>query len=231
MACYLPPVGVKTPRVVDVEFVQDLTRESAPDVGYLRRRRVRAKSVLSDGRRTAPYVVDWVERAPGREDAVAICVHAEIEGRRWVLLRRQLRVAQHVAIGHPLSLEVVAGILEPGRSVEEMAVLEAHEEAGLRLQPSQVRPLGQPIFPVAASFSERIHLVEAAVPAEAFEAMEAPPTDGSPMEEGADLWLGRLDEALRLAYAAPGSEPSGLFLTDAKTEIALHRLRDRLEGR
>lgn len=222
-------MGVKTPRVVDVEFVQDLTRESAPDSGYLRRRRVRAKSVLSDGRRTAPYVVDWVERAPGHEDAVAVCVHAEIDGARWVLLRRQLRVAQHVAIGHPLSLEIVAGVLEPGRSVEEMAVVEAHEEAGLHLEASQIRPLGQPIFPVAASFSERIHIVEAEVQGQVFETLQTPPTDGSPMEEGADLWLGRLDEALRLVHAPPS--PTELFLTDAKTEIALHRLRDRLESR
>ncbi|MEM9113334.1 MAG: NUDIX domain-containing protein [Myxococcota bacterium] len=219
------------PRVVDVEFVQDLTRESAPDAGYLRRRRVRAKSVLSDGRRTAPYVVDWVERAPGKEDAVGICVHADIDGQRWVLLRRQLRVAQHVAIGEPLSLEIVAGVIEPGRSVEEMAVIEAHEEAGLRLSVGDIRPLGQPMFPVIASFSEQIHIVEAEVPASAFEHLDTPPTDGSPMEEGADLWLGRLDEALRLAYCAPRERDDGLFLADAKTEIALFRLRDRLEGR
>lgn len=219
------------PRVVDVEFVQDLTRESAPDAGYLRRRRVRAKSVLSDGRRTAPYVVDWVERAPGKENAVAICIHAEIDGQRWVLLRRQLRVAQHVAIGQPLSLEIVAGVLEPGRSVAEMAVIEAYEEAGLRLRASEVRPLGQPMFPVIASFSEQIHIVEAEVLAAAFDSLEIPPTDGSPMEEGADLWLGPLDDALRLAHQAPGERDDGLFLADAKTEIALFRLRDRLEGR
>lgn len=216
-------------RAADVELIQDLTTVSRPDSGYLRRRRVRARTLLSDGTKTAPYIVDWVERAPGREDAVALVVHAESDDPRdpWVLLRRQLRVPLHRVTGCPLSLELVAGILEPERAPAEMAAIEAWEEAGLEVRPEQIRPLGQPTFPVAASFTERIHLMEVEVEPQALDHLSVPPTDGSPMEAGADLWRSRLSSALGLAHVPPSAEGE-LFLVDAKTEIGLHRLARRL---
>ena len=47
------------PRVVGVEIIQDISRISSPIDGFLRRMRVRAKSLLSDGTRTDTYVMDW----------------------------------------------------------------------------------------------------------------------------------------------------------------------------
>ncbi|MGF1509940.1 MAG: NUDIX domain-containing protein [Myxococcota bacterium] len=217
---------------VDVEVLQDLTQVALPNAGYLRRRRVLAKTVLPDGSRTAPYVVDWVERAQDRVDAVAVCVYAS--GRTpenpVVVLRRQLRVAMHRAIGHAMCLEVVAGLIEGSESPEVAAAKEVYEEAGLRVPLDAIRRLGQPIFPVPASFTERIHLCAVEVAADQLspERLEPPPTDGSPMEEGADLWTMPLTSALALAQVEPGHGPHGLFLVDAKTELILHRLKEDL---
>jgi 8-oxo-dGTP pyrophosphatase MutT (NUDIX family) len=219
---------------VEVEVLQDLSGVAAPNEGFLQRRRWVAKTVLPDGTRTAPYIVDFVERDPHRADAVALCIYAPSEDPEdpIVLLRRQVRVALHRVLGHPMCLEVVAGLIENGDDVDVAASKEAYEEAGIRIPLHAIRPLGQPIFPTPASFTERIHLRAAQVDPEALQAdqLEVPPTDGSPMEAGADLWSLPLSTALGLAHVEPGQGPHGLFLVDAKTEIALHRLREELRG-
>jgi 8-oxo-dGTP pyrophosphatase MutT (NUDIX family) len=225
--------GRPAPIAVSVDVVQDLSETSRPLEGYLRRRRVRARTVLSDGLRTEPYVVDWVERASWRRDAAAVVLYTPgpTAGAARVLLRRQVRVPLFQVLGEPLCLELVAGLREGEESWARCARRETHEEAGLQIEEADFYPLGPPIFPVPASFTEQILLMAARVPDldRAVGEALAPPGDGSPMEAGADLWVLGLDQALSLCETAPKQRDDGLFIADAKTEIGLRRLRGRLE--
>ena len=120
--------------------------------------------------------------------------------------------------------EVVAGILEREDrgedGVRRRAAIEAHEEAGLRVEAESVEFLGAGTFPSPGSMPERFWLTAARV--EDPSAAEAPPTDGSPMEEGARCWWMPLDAAIA---ACVGGE-----IEDCKTELALRRLRDLLSS-
>lgn len=207
---------------------------SPPLQGYLRRRRVRARTVLSDGLRTDPYVVDWVERARERRDAAAVVLFtpgATPAGAR-VLLRRQVRVPLFEVLSEPLCLELVAGLREGDEPWTACARRETHEEAGLWIDERDFFELGPPIFPVPASFTEQVALYAARVPDldHAVSGDLVPPGDGSPMEAGADLWVLSLAQALELCGARPRERDDGLFIADAKTEIGLRRLEAHLRS-
>ena len=207
-----------------VELVQDLSRISPATEGFLRRYRHRAKAVLSDGHRTETFVVDYVDRAPERRDAVVVAAYvpgAAPEDAQ-VLLRRQLRYPVQVVLGQPLFLEAVAGILEGDEPVVRAAMRELYEEAGLDVPAHRFRVLGQPFFPSPGILTERIHVVAVALDPGTFEApFHPPPTDGSAMEAGAELLALGLGHALALTEV-PATE--ALYLADAKTELALRRL-------
>lgn len=200
--------------------------------GYLRRRRVRARTVLSDGLRTDPYVVDWVERASYRRDAAAVVLFTpgpSPEDTR-VLLRRQVRVPLFEVLAEPLCLELVAGLREDDEPWSECARRETHEEAGLSIHEDRFFELGPAIFPVPASFTEQVAILAAEVDDldHTVAGGLVPPGDGSPMEAGADLWVLSLDEAIALCTTPAGRRDDGLFIADAKTEIGLRRLKAHL---
>jgi len=201
--------------------------------GYLRRRRVRARTVLSDGLRTDPYVVDWVERASHRRDAAAVLLFSRAAPAREtrVLLRRQVRVPFFRVLGNPLCLELVAGLREDDEPWPECARRETHEEAGLWVDTDRFFALGPPIFTVPASFNEQIAFYGAVVDDldHAVSGGLLPPGDGSPLEAGADIWVMSLGQALALCETPPGDRDDGLFIADAKTEVGLRRLLAHLE--
>jgi ADP-ribose pyrophosphatase len=168
-------------------------------------------------------------------DAVALCLWARTPRGVEVLLRRQLRPAAHFRRdrGPPLPEpeyllleELVAGIVEPGErgpeALRRRAAEEAREEAGLELDPGRVEFLGGPIFLLPGFASEKIHLLAAEVRRDGGPDVRDAPGDGdgSPMEEGALLAWRELAAAIEAC--ARGE------IEDAKTEVALRRLRDRL---
>jgi ADP-ribose pyrophosphatase len=187
-------------------------------------RRLRLRVRRSDGTLSAEGLYDFVERPMGKDAVVLALWHRAPSGLR-VLLRHAPRVPLYFrdpALG-ARHTEVVAGILEKGEddwpAIQARAAAEAHEEAGVRVAPGDVERLGPPSFPTAGLFSEMFHFVAAEVRDPA--AGEQPPTDGSPFEEGATLeWLG-LDEAVARCDAGE--------IVDLKTELALRRLRSRLD--
>jgi ADP-ribose pyrophosphatase len=223
------------PRVDAIEIVEDLTATARCDEGFLHVRRYRARNRRADGSRSPVYRIDVVDRPS--LDAVAVCLWARTPRGVEVLLRRQLRPAVHfrreraTALPEPAYLffeELVAGLLEPGErgeeAVRQRAADEVREEAGLAVDPSRLAFLGAPFFMLPGIVSEKIHLVAAEVERGPGAAVaEAPEEgDGSPMEEGATLaWRG-----LDAAIAACGRGE----IEDAKTEVALRRLRDRVGG-
>jgi ADP-ribose pyrophosphatase len=223
------------PRVEAIEIVEDLTATSRCDEGFIHVRRYRARNRRADGSASAVYRIDVVDRPS--LDAVAVCLWARTPRGVEVLLRRQLRPAvsfrreKATALperAHLLFEELVAGILEPGERGEEAvrrrAAAEVREETGLAVDPSRLAFLGAPFYMLPGIVSEKIHLLVAAVErGGGDDAIEAPGEgDGSPMEEGAALAWRELEAAI----AACGRGE----IEDAKTEVALRRLRERVGG-
>jgi len=220
-------------RIHAIEIVEDRTAQSRCDEGFLHVRRYRARNRRVDGSVSDVYPIDVLDRPS--LDAVAVCLWARSPKGVEVLLRRQLRPAVHFRRGRQrvmpepdvlLFEELVAGVLEPGeRDLEALrrrAAEEVLEEAGFSLAPERFEPLGAGFYMLPGIISEKIHLLAAEIergPGEA--AIDAPAEgDGSPLEEGATLaWRG-LEEAISACKSGE--------IEDAKTEIALRRLKERL---
>ncbi|MBK8480103.1 MAG: NUDIX hydrolase [Proteobacteria bacterium] len=200
--------------------------------GFLALRRCRLRHWDGQGAASPPFVIDVVERSLGT-DAVVVLPFARRPDR--VLLRRGLRPALRLGRAQGLlregtaapllQLEAVAGVVErDDKGAVELlrrAALELHEEAGLQVAETALRPLGPPAFLSPGLMAERIYFfaVEAALTAEP----ACPPAgDGSPFELGATLELLELDEAL--ARCGRGE------IEDLKTECALRRLAQWLVG-
>ncbi len=205
------------------------------DAGFLRVRRVVLRNRRGDGSRSEPYVCDFVTRPKGPDAVVVVLYHAGEDGVR-VLLRRCLRpalvlgrAAAEVPVpdggAYPFFTEVVAGIIERqdvGREgVLRRAAIETEEEAGHRIDAARFEFLGAGTFPTPGSMPEKFWIVAAHVddPRAATAAMG----DGSPMEEGSRTWWEPLHEAIEGCVQGR--------IEDAKTELALRRLADRLASR
>ena len=229
------PGGVKKPsahpHAVGVELVQDVSGIASPVDGFLRRYRHRAKTLMSDGTRTEPYVVDYVDRAAGRRDAVAVALYVPAHDDRptTVILRQQMRYPVFVATGAPMVTEVVAGVLEDDEPPAQTAVREVYEETGLTITVADTTRLGGPFYPSPGIVTEMIHVVAARLPIDALDTpLPIAPGDGSPLEAGARLVAVPLDRALSLPEGPPQAGDTSVVLCDAKTEIALRRLREWL---
>ncbi len=200
--------------------------------GFLRVRRLHLRNRLQDGTVSDRYVCDFAIRPKGT-DAVVVALWRRRGEAIEVLLRTGLRPAlvfgrvQHElpiadVAPSPWMTEVVAGIIEredEGEAgVRERAAIEAWEEAGLRVEASAVALLGAGTFPTPGSMPEKFWLVAAEIDGDVEAA--PPPGDGSPMEQGARTWWCELDAAIAACVAGE--------ISDAKTELVLRRLRDRV---
>jgi ADP-ribose pyrophosphatase len=198
--------------------------ERVGEGGFLRLRRMRLRVRRDDGSLSDEGLYDFVERPVGKDAVVLTLWHRAPSGIE-VLLRTAPRVPMWFGRGREVGArvtELVAGILERGEddwpAIQRRAAAEAHEEAGVRIDPARVTRLGPPVFPTVGMYPELFHMVAAEVIDPS--AAEPPPTDGSPFEEGASVEWVALDEAL--SRCAAGT------LQDLKTELALRRLRDEL---
>jgi len=203
--------------------------------GYLRIRRLVLRNRDADGSVSEPYTCDFAVRPMGLDAVVVVLWHRAADGRAHVLLRRGLRPA--LAFGRaaasvpvpdarpgPHTTEIVAGILEAQdhgeQGIRERAAAEALEEAGFTIDPADVQLLGAGTFPTPGSMPEKYWLTTVEVdPA----SQRASLGDGSPLEHYADTWWCELDRAIADCVAGE--------ILDAKTELALRRLKDRLTAR
>ncbi len=223
------------PKVRAIEIVEDYTARARLDEGFLRLKRFRARNRRADGSTSPEYKIDVVDRPT--LDAVALVVWARPPRGIEVLTRHQLRPAAFFRRGRTAALpepeyllveEIVAGVLEPGElgeaALQHRAAEEAREEAGLTIDPRDVRRLGGAFFPVPGIVSEKIHVLEVEVArGPGPDLLDAPHEgDGSPLEEGSHLQWRTLEDALR---ACDSSE-----IEDAKTEIGFRRLAGRLSA-
>jgi ADP-ribose diphosphatase len=202
------------------------------DGGFARLRRCRAYNVRDDDSRSASYTLDLVERPRGT-DAVAVLPYERRGASTRVLLRRGLRPAPRLArAGEPtreggipelLHLELVAGVLEledlRSGGLRHRAALELLEEVGLRVAPKRIEPLGPPVFLSPGLSAEQIYYC--CVEAPLGGTLELAVGDGSLLEEGGEAVLyDDLEQALAACRAGE--------IMDAKTELGLRRLEERL---
>ncbi len=200
--------------------------------GFLTVERYRLRNRRADGTPSPVYVCDFLGRPKGPDAVVVALYHRADDGQVQVLLRQGLRPA--LWLGRPADVlpipeerqlmftEVVAGIIEREDEGEDgvrrRAMLEAYEEAGVRIDSASVQFLGAGTFPSPGSMPEKFWLTAARV--EDPGVVEEPPTDGSPMEEGGRCLWRPLDEAI--AACVRGE------IADCKTELVLRRLADQL---
>lgn len=216
-------------KIVDLEVLSEEFHGS--DTGFLRLRRLRLRNRTHDGGASGEYVCDFVERRKG-PDAVVVVLWRRRDAQIEVLLREGLRPALwfgRAAETLPIAdaartmwmTEVVAGIIENDDRGEEgvrrRAAIEVWEEAGYRIDAAAVEFLGAGSFPTPGSMPEKYWLVAAELELDAEQ--HVADGDGSPMEHGARTWWTGLDDAIEACVAGA--------ISDAKTELALRRLRDR----
>lgn len=214
----------------EIEVLDDRSARTPWDQGFFLLRRLTLRNQYNDGTESRPYACDVLERRG--VDAVAVFLFFREGDGVQVLLRECIRPAVYLrrtrphAIEegreYPVLIEAVAGILEPGDEapggIARRAAIEAHEEAGVELDPARVHLLGHGSFDAPGVMAEKVFFAAAEYdPA----ARGAPKTDGSPFEERGAVFSLPLEEALRRVETGE--------LCDMKTELGLRRLRDWLQ--
>jgi len=213
---------------IQLELLEDL---SPPDqTGFLRLVRRRYRAAYPDGTLSAPFVYDAVDR--NAIDAVVIAAHfLGPDGAPWVFLRSAVRpsltlrdrahspLPEEACDGH--LWELPAGMVERAEQsptgVARAAQRELLEELGFEVSVDALSPLGHSTFPAPGFVAERHFYFEVRVDPKA---RREPELDGSPLEHfGAVIEL-PLREAL--AFCRQGT------IEDAKTELALRRLLEKL---
>jgi ADP-ribose pyrophosphatase len=210
-----------------------LSDEMVGEGGFLTVRRLRMRNLRADGSHSATYLVDYLARPKGIDAVVVAIWHRRADGTVEVLLRDGLRPPLY--LGRPQDRlvvpddkvylrfrEVVAGIVETDDHGEagllRRAAMEVEEEAGFVVDAAKIERLGAGTFPSPGAMPERFFLC--AVEIDDPSAAHVPGGDGSPLEEGAGIsWMG-LDAAIDACVRGE--------LEDAKSELVLRRLRDRL---
>ncbi len=210
------------------------SHELVGDGGFLKLRRLHLRNRRTDGTFSAPYISDSVARPYG-QDAVIVVIYARTPRGIDVLLREQLRPPITLGRDHtraPLPepapglfvIELVAGILEESDKGEPglrtRAAAETLEEAGFTVDPATVTILGAGLLSSPGAMVEKFYFTAVEVDPKT---QTPPPSDGSPMEEGARTWWVSLDEALAACMRGE--------VSDLKTELGLRRLADRVRSK
>lgn len=218
---------------LDIEIVEDLSSQTPSDKGYLKVRRLKLRTRYADGTTSEVYRYDAVDRAAldavvvvmwaAREEAPRdplICVRRQL--RPPLILRRERELVVPDASSELDLWELPAGLIEVHERGEdgvlECARRETEEETGFSLPQGDFARLGVPVYLSPGLCAEKIHMVKVRVP-DHQQAVEAK-GDGV-VEAGSTVAWWPLSECL--ARAEDGT------IEDAKTELALRRLRAELE--
>ena len=218
--------GLPALPTVTLKLVQD--QSPAVHAGFLRLVRRQLVAVDAQGRVSAPFVYDEVDRKA--LDAVVIAAHyVDAAGVRRVFLRSAARPP--VLLREPSRnaradyarvnglWELPAGLVEPDELSEQgivrCAQRELLEELGFDVPLARLRPLGPSTFPCPGVIGERHYYFHVAVdPAQRRE----PTLDGSAIERLGAIIEVALNDALM--WCREGC------LEDAKTELGLRRLAE-----
>lgn len=183
-------------------------------------RRLSLRTVSVQAGVSEPFMYDIVER--DALDAVLIILCAKNQDDQddpWVCLRSALRPPVGLRPSHPAMLwELPAGLIERADLIDETASRETREETGFALEASSFERLGEPVYLSPGMCGEMLHFRLAWVDRSAAREL----TSTEQVEQLSEIEWVLVSESLR--RAAAGS------LRDCKTELALHRLRARLDA-
>jgi ADP-ribose pyrophosphatase len=213
---------------IRLEIVRDV---SPPDQqGFLRVVRRLYRVHYPDGSVSAEFPYDEVDRKA--IDAVVIVAHhVPASGVRTVFLRSAVRPpvgmrdparspVPALDPPHGVIWELPAGLVEPSEQhpdgPREAARRELEEELGFAVTSAALKELGPSSFPAPGFIAERHFYFEVEVEPGA---RAEPSLDGSALEAFGEIVEVELEQALELARQGA--------LCDAKTELALRRLRER----
>jgi ADP-ribose pyrophosphatase len=212
-----------------LELVEDISPAIADGFLRLVRRRLRVR--YPDGTQSSEFVYDEVDRRA--IDAVVIAAHYVEAGLRWIYLRSALRPPvffrdprrSPIHEPHKGALwELPAGLVEPGEQtpegVKEAARRELEEELGFGVATGELIPLGGSTLPCPGVIGERHFFFSVSVDPKR---RAEPSLDGSALERFGRVVAVPLEKAVALC--------EGGQIEDAKTELALRRLRDQLSSR
>ncbi|MEW5852245.1 MAG: NUDIX domain-containing protein [Myxococcota bacterium] len=216
-------------RRITIRVLEDRTRTTPSDQGFLKVRRLLLRNHYDDGTESAPYAYDVVDRTA--LDAVAMVLHADNPDNPrdpLVLMRTALRPPVGLRVGRDLPLpdtrehaqiwELPAGIIELGEhgvdGILRCAARETHEETGYHLDVTAFQMLGPPVFLTPGLCAEKVYFAQARIPDR--DAVGHAALDGSPVEESATVEFWPLSVCLQRTRTGE--------LEDAKTEVGLHRL-------
>jgi ADP-ribose pyrophosphatase len=217
------------PPAVQLRVVEDLT--PAQPEGFLRLLRRRLVAIGPNGKSSDSFVYDEVDRRG--IDAVVVAAYFLDAGTQqpWVYLRSATRppVALRDLLRQPFPgiptraglWELVAGIVELEEShpdgVVQCACRELAEELGFTVEPAAMHQLGTSTFPAPGVIGER-HFFFCV---EVDPGLRGQPSlDGSPLERLGVVETISLRDALRACASGE--------IEDAKTELAMRRLAERL---
>ncbi len=179
---------------------------SRPNGGkYLRLRHPELALGYPSGTTSETFVYDMIVR--DALDAAVIAAHFPSE-------KGTMNVAPSYDGG---MWELVAGLVELGEDPKAGAVRELDEEIGAKVSLDEMKELGKPTFPSPGVIGERHLYFHVEIDPSK---MGKPSEDGSALESEARIVFVLLEDAL--AWCADGS------IVDAKTELALRRLKDVL---
>lgn len=214
-----------------IEIVDDRSSSVPSDGGFLKVRRLQLRARYDDGTASEEFAYDVVDRKAldavvmalfaTRDEAPAdplVCVRSAL---RPPLALRRLRALVVPDPRPDVELwELPAGLIEEHEKglagVRACAARETHEETGFELPENAFETLGVPIYLTPGMCGEKVHVVCARVadPHAKVHAKE----DGVLEARAAVEWW---PLSVCLARAAEG------VIEDAKTELALHRLKAR----
>ncbi|HEX7664595.1 MAG TPA: NUDIX hydrolase [Polyangiaceae bacterium] len=202
---------------IDIRVHEDVSR---PNGGkYLRLRHPELTLGYPSGTESKAFVYDMIVR--DALDAAVVAAHFPSENGTMIVLRSAVRppvALRHVAPKYDGSMwELCAGLIEVGEDGRAAAVRELDEEIGAKVTLDQMKDLGTPTFPAPGVIGERHLYFHVEIDPTK---MDTPSEDGSALESEAKIVFVRLEDAL--AWCADGT------IVDAKTELALRRLKDVL---
>jgi len=222
---------IREKKINGLAQIEDITHSLRSDEGFMRIQSLRIANQYEDGKLSEPYRCDLVYRRQTDAVAIVLFILASEPNQARVVFRRCLRPPVFFrprfiqydweAPCEPFIWEIPAGVIEEGEvsraQITQRAVQEVFEETGIHISGDELFELGEPFFTSPGFTVEKVFIQAVSITEERWLARVSQSGDGSLMEEGGELILVPLEDAISRSYEQ-------LFF-DGKTELALYRLQ------
>ncbi len=213
-------------RFRDIEILEDRNRLEPGERRFTDVRYFRVRNLYHDSEPSREYRLDMVSHR-GVDAVCSVPYHFDNGICRILMIksfRPVLKLRPLAPEPEPFLWEIVAGVLEDGEhtldGVKKRSADELQEEAGIKVDWRDVEIMGEPMYMSPGIYTEKIWFT--AVETDIGKRLPAE-HDGSVQEELIEQHEFSLEEALDCLRHG--------IIKDAKTEIAIYRLKEMLAGR